>query len=348
MSMPASGGARMVPGFRVASTPAVGDGHIARCLALAAAFDTTGTFFIDPGCSRTDALRGAGNMVVEETDPSRADAGMAALSQGRIDALVVDGPHFDAALIASAARQGFCVQIDDSYRPSAAQLVVQPGLRTGSRADAYGRQVLSGPRYALLRPAFAAAHRAASALPLPRGRAQRLLIAAGALDSPNLTGLALDALAQSGLSLASTVLLGAHAPHLADIRRRIAHRSDISLVVGVEDMPALYAAHDLCIGAPGVSLLERACCGLPSILLTQSAMQRPNADAAVALGIARYLGDCGAVDAATLAEALTALACDADTRQAMRAAGLTAVDGRGALRVARAMQQPEKTVAVAS
>lgn len=109
------------------------------------------------------------------------------------------------------------------------------------------------------------------------------------------------------------------------------------LLVQHGDMAGLMAQQDAAIGAGGMTGLERAAIGLPALIVILADNQRLAASALHASGAARLIGD---VRAPRWSEALLP-ALDAvtepDVRITMARAGLALVDGRGASRVAEAM-----------
>jgi spore coat polysaccharide biosynthesis predicted glycosyltransferase SpsG len=91
---------------------------------------------------------------------------------------------------------------------------------------------------------------------------------------------------------------------------------------------------DMAIGAGGTSALERACLGLPCIVIALADNQT---------GMIAALEDAGAIDFAgrleqlsqdDLAKRIAAMASDADRRHRLSVAARALVDGRGAARVA--------------
>ena len=323
-------------GFRVATRSAIGGGHVSRCVALAAALGHGAHFFVDPDCIDSARLKEYGFSVIREQSAEHADEALAALYRHEINGLVVDGPTFGALFTDNVTKIGICLEIDDGNRASVAQIVVRPNFLGDDLKTAQDQVIAAGPTYALLNPRFAATHVLAKGMD-PAPTVRRILIAAGAFDSPNLTKLALTAVAITGNSVPVTVVLGGQAPHLAEIKDIAAGMPNVTLRIDVKDMAAMYLDHDLCIGAPGVSLLERSSCGLPSILASQSTAQEANAEAAAKLGCARHLGNCKTLAPHILADTLDQLIRDNDERLEMRAVGLHAVDGRGAGRVAELM-----------
>jgi spore coat polysaccharide biosynthesis predicted glycosyltransferase SpsG len=308
-----------------------------RCLALAAHFDAPVTFFTDPGGGWDARLGQAGHGRTVEVDAQSAAACLAARQAGVITALLFDGYDFSRALIAQAAGGGLCVEVDDLFVVPRAQVVVNPGLANPPKGYANGAaEVLCGPHYALLRPGFAEAHGAAEGSQVA-ARVERVLVAMGARDEGNLTGRALDALRALRPAPAVAVVLGGAAPHLGAVRAVAQSLPDCRVLVDHADMAGLYARSDLAIGGAGISLVERLCCGVPSIAFALADNQRANLAAALAAGAVVDAGAPGEATTEGLAERLAALAGDPERRQAQRRAGLALVDGRGASRVATAL-----------
>ena len=192
---------------------------------------------------------------------------------------------------------------------------------------------LIGPDYALLRTDFAIRRPVTpEASPL-----RRVLVAMGAADPANATGAVLDALADRP-DLIVTVVLGSGAPHLVRVAGQVEARGKAGeLLVQYGDMAGLMARHDIAIGAGGMSGLERAAMGLPALTVTLADNQLLAASALHASGAARLIGDARAPGwASAIIPALEAVAAP-DVRIAMARAGLDLVDGRGAARVAGAL-----------
>ncbi len=132
-------------------------------------------------------------------------------------------------------------------------------------------QLLLGPAYATLRPAFLA--RRGEALARRDGRPVRnILVSLGATDPANATCRVLDALEPVLGEAAVTVVLSSRAPHLAEVQRRA--RGAITLMTDVADMAELMTKADLAIGAAGSSAYERAVLGLPTVMVTLADNQR--------------------------------------------------------------------------
>ena len=191
------------------------------------------------------------------------------------------------------------VVIDDLVREHDADVIVDQTL--ARRAEEYltyspQAEVLAGCDYALLNPAFARYRECAltlselmlkqGSIPVSRQAQDDLAVAAvstehsillsmGGVDKPNATLNVLQALAGNLASAVQvTVLLGRQAPHypaVAAFCQR--HSSWVRHIDFVDNMAELMLTHCIAIGAPGATTWERACLGLPSIIIPLAANQ---------------------------------------------------------------------------
>ena len=99
-------------------------------------------------------------------------------------------------------------------------------------------------------------------------------------------------------------------------------------------MAVLMARATVAIGSPGVMTLERACLGIPSLLISFADNQIAIGQAAADAGIAWYLGDWRKTTSEELARRLSELLGSASTRRERSWVGARNVDGRGAFRAA--------------
>ena len=350
--------------FRADASLTIGTGHVMRCLTLARELRARGH---DCRFLCRDLPGGLGAQVSAEfpltllpaqdgpapvgPPPHAAWAGVpwqkdAAETRAAIadaDWLVVDHYAFDARWQAAARPDGARVMVLDDLadRPHACDLLLDQNLgRDGADYDAVlpdHAERLIGPRYALLRPEFAAARPAA--LARRGGPLRHLVIAPGGVDAGNVTGLCLTALSAIRLpqGFRVTVALGPTAPHLAALRAMMLPFA--CTVLAGADMAALMTDADLCIGAAGGSAWERCALGLPTLQLVLADNQRTGAAGLAKAGAAVPLGapDDGLPD--RLRAALGTLSDPAQLAALSRAAARI-TDGRGAARVADALECP--------
>ena len=150
-----------------------------------------------------------------------------------------------------------------------------------------------GPKYALLRPEFAQLRSQSLARRSPP-QLKQLLITMGGVDKDNATGQVLQELSACHLppDLRITVVMGPHAPCLADVQQQAAQMPrPTQVLLGVSAMAQLMADSDLCIGAAGGTSWERCCLGLPTLLLVLADNQLPGAHALEKAGAALVVGN---------------------------------------------------------
>jgi UDP-2,4-diacetamido-2,4,6-trideoxy-beta-L-altropyranose hydrolase len=262
-----------------------------------------------------------------------------ALARGGIRSaswLVVDHYGLDAAweaqLLEGLSGDGAprLLVIDDlADRPHLADLLLDQNFFGAATEERYAgllpprcRQLL-GPHYALLGPEYAQLH----PLVPPRTEPRRVLVFFGGVDPANLTGQALEALMATELAhLAVDVVLGLQSPHRQAIAELAARRPHTTLHDPLPSLAGLIARADLAIGASGATTWERACLGLPSLVVAIADNQLPFSHALDQAGQIQLLGSATTVDAERIRQALLAAQQDPWPR----ACGHGLTDGWGA------------------
>jgi UDP-2,4-diacetamido-2,4,6-trideoxy-beta-L-altropyranose hydrolase len=300
---------------RADADAAAGSGHFMRGLALAQAWKALGgPAALAGSCSPALASRAAAAGVA-----LRPASGHAPAAGGW---LAVDGYGFSPEQLDAFRSLARTLVVDDyGHRPRLpADVVLNPGSEDFPYAPS-DALVLAGPRWAPLRPEFAAEPPRREG----KGARPRVLVCLGGSDPGNVTQAVLKALRPYD-QLDVTAVIGADNPHAAsldslarDLRR------------GVPDLRALMLECDAAIVAGGVTALECAAAGLPMAVLTAAENQVRQARALCDAGAAVWLGEERAP--ARIAEAALA----ALSSPGMGEAGRRLVDGRGAQRAASAL-----------
>ena len=198
------------------------------------------------------------------------------------------------------------------------------------------RQLL-GPYYALLGPEYSLLH---PLVPL-RNELRRVLVFFGGADEFNLTERALEALLDPALTdLEVDVVLGLQSPNRQMIKELVARRPHTNLHGPLQSLAGLIARADLAIGAGGATTWERACLGLPSLVVAIAANQLPFAEALDQAGHVQLLGDGTNVTSEQIRSALLTQIAEPKAGNDPRA--LT--DGWGAVRLAMAMLGPRGAI----
>ena len=347
--------------FRADASSQMATGHLMRCLTLAELLserDARVRFVCrrHPG-HLIDLLRDRGYQVGELHVPATIASGedyaswvgvsqaddvqqtVDALAGERPDWLVVDHygldaewedamrPHVERILVIDdlANRRHHCdALVDQNFSDEGAHRYA--GLVTETC------QMLVGPRYALLRPEYAAHHRAMRARD---GQIKRILIFFGGSDPYDLTGMALTAIVQANLQDVNVdIVAGANYAHSRELARNAGRRPRTRLHAKLPHLADLMFDADLVLGAGGATSLERLCVAAPSLVVSIAENQRHTCEALSRSGLIRYLGHIGSVSVADMAEALRQLSHDPARMRAMSESCRPFVNGMGGSRIA--------------
>ena len=191
------------------------------------------------------------------------------------------------------------------------------------------RQLL-GPHYALLGPEYAHLH----PLVPQRSELRRVLVFFGGVDPMNLTSRSLEALMSPDLaSLAVDVVLGMQSTNRQEVEELTAQRPNTTLHDPLPSLAGLIARADLAIGAGGSTTWERACLGLPSIVVAIASNQLPFAQALHQEGELRLLGSDKSVGSEQIRHAIT----ESLEKIHIQSSGQRLTDGWGAERLSIAL-----------
>lgn len=326
---------------------AMGYGHLVRSAALASAWRAAGgDAVLVTSCERLPGdLEGE---MIEIIPPSHDTSGdfavLARIASARPpDWLAIDGCHFDLAYVATArgfSRRVLLVADEPNDATIAADGVLDHNL--GSEHLPYrtapGTLCLFGPRYALLRAAFAAT----AGVRHTRTLADRVLLIMGASDVagriPELMR-AIDTEIEHRIQVAVVVGAGgANVPSIEAVAAS-ARRSRFQVYRDPADLRELMASADVAVSAAGTTVWELCALGVPTVLVTVAANQVRGAAALDRAGAAINLGPVAALTARDLGVRLRSILEDAPLRARLATAASALVDGRGAGRVVEALRE---------
>lgn len=283
--------------------------------------------------------------IIEVPRYSGADAEIT----GRIAAgapVVLDA--FGTPLPYRAALRGHSLRlaiIDDTGGggPWSADIIVNQNY--GAEAGMYpgcdpATALLLGPRHALLRAEFA---RWRDRLQRRDGATARIVTSFGGADPTDTTSIALAALASLPPSGRRAFLVaGAANPRAAALKARArASGWPMRVLRRPSSMARVFAWADLAVLAGGASIWEALCLGVPAIGIAIADNQVPAAEALGRDGLWHYLGRAETVTEGQIADAVARLLADPGERRRLSEAGRAAVDGKGADRVAEALERLE-------
>jgi UDP-2,4-diacetamido-2,4,6-trideoxy-beta-L-altropyranose hydrolase len=342
--------------FRADASVAIGSGHVMRCLTLADALRERGAEvrFVcrqEPG-HLGELITGRGHELVwlpsrEDLHEDACDTHAALADQVPWDLLVVDHYGLDATWeggLRSVAKK--IMVIDDlADRQHDCDLLLDQNLQAPGRYAGLVPitcQALIGPKYALLRPQFAAARQERRARD---GKVARILIFFGGADAGGETLKALSALEMLGRpDLAVEVVIGQVNPHRAAIEAACRAQPNVTLYCQVDDMAERMGAADLFVGAGGASSWERCYLGLPALVLATAVNQIAQAEALGRAGAQIYFGPAQSVAPERLMRMIGEMLELPELLLHMADQARSLIDGRGADRVTNCLMTAAVTL----
>jgi UDP-2,4-diacetamido-2,4,6-trideoxy-beta-L-altropyranose hydrolase len=331
--------------FRFDASSAIGGGHAVRCGALAAelslqghrcgfAANDTGAELAAAALPDADVLRLSGSDEVDAMKKRWPDGA---------DWLVVDHYGRDASFESSCKGWGRSILVVDDLptRPHAADILVDQTLDR-TQAEYRGLvnadcKVLAGSEYTLLREEFSTLRPMALARRMTLPQSPQVVISFGTSDPGKATLRALSALRLVRQPIRIEILVGRLCPHLGEIEAAVRNESRATLFVDPVSVAKHFVDADIAIGAPGMTSWERACLGLPSVVIPVVDNQVDNAAALGRHGAVAVLSVIERVTEQEIASALLSLLDQPARWQAMSVAAARVVDGNGVKRVSRAM-----------
>jgi len=336
----------------------LGMGHVVRCLSLAGAVRRMGgrVVFATWGGGRAaeSAVREGfeahpvgqpvgrseplGEVDLEET--------LAAARQAGAAAVLVDHYQADAAWLGGVAREGRHLAVIDDMADrdlSMADWVLNQNGAAGRVRYPIrpGGTTLLGPKYAMLRPQFAAGRCGLQRKFAKEDNRVLLTLGGGAMSDRCVAILrALEdmstALSITCVSGQSKVTQGMLTEDLDDIARKSRHC--VNVESDVSDMAKLMALSDVSVNGGGSTCWELCCLGVPQIAVSLSPDQADNVSDMDGRGIALGLGAWNDAESpAAIASALRELLGDPWRRSDMSVRGMARVDGLGVDRVASSL-----------
>ncbi|MGE6462038.1 UDP-2,4-diacetamido-2,4,6-trideoxy-beta-L-altropyranose hydrolase [Pseudoalteromonas tetraodonis] len=279
--------------FRVDASQHIGSGHVMRCLVLAEALRFDGhtvlfatreqtsdlnTFINNKGFDLIHLMQPASWQIPKTTADYEAwlqvseeqDYQDFVSKVVNVDLVIVDHYGINADWHNKVKQTLKCklMVIDDLVRLHNADIVLDQTLNRCQKeyTDLHPCLALTGTDFALLKPDFAYVRE--SLLKKQSPQKHTILISMGGIDQPNASLNVLNALKNEAQKLPITVLLSKRSPNYEQVKSfALANSGWVEHIEFVEDMPALMGKHTIMIGAPGSTSWERACLGIPSIIV---------------------------------------------------------------------------------
>lgn len=197
-------------------------------------------------------------------------------------------------------------------------------------------KLLLGPRFALVRPEFAAAREAAMARRATVAAPARVLVSLGLTDLDGITARVVNRLLPRLGTAKLDVVLGRTAASLPELERLATREPRLAVHVEADAMAELCAAADLAVGAGGSSTWERCAIGLPSVTVLLADNQEPGVAPLARVGASEVVDARTDDFEAAFDRAFTGLMRSPERRARMGKAAANLCDGLGADRAAEA------------
>lgn len=198
---------------------------------------------------------------------------------------------------------------------------------------------LCGSEYALLNSRFHTLRAEAKHRRSHTRQIQNILVTMGGTDPDNATSKVLTSLSRlmsASFTPDTHIVMGSHAPYLADVKTYIQHYPKMTLHVDTNKMPELMLNADIAIGAAGTTSWERCCLGLPTLMFINATNQSLIANELAAQKAAINLGMLTNVSAQTITEELNCLINQPEALNMIASNAFRLCDGLGASRVSQA------------
>lgn len=271
--------------IRADAGPAMGTGHVMRCLALAQAAQDAGMEVTLAGRASVPWLGErlhretvAFELVPGEVPSKESPADLLArISGADPDWVVLDGYHFGPDCQKAVRNAGYKLLVIDDYNHLPeyhCDILLNQNI--GAADFPYRGEIgqkLLGPGYALLRREFLQARQLAQQRPIPE-KAAHIILSLGGGDFADF----LDRLAPDlALPELTGCILRVIAGKMPEERIRSALKNcpaKVEVLYAVFDMPALMLWADLCISAGGSTCWELCCLGVPFLTVEVAENQR--------------------------------------------------------------------------
>jgi UDP-2,4-diacetamido-2,4,6-trideoxy-beta-L-altropyranose hydrolase len=209
-------------------------------------------------------------------------------------------------------------------------------------------QIFCGSEYTLLRPQFSEKTVAAQAKRKQTTKIENILISFGATNPHNLTEKILTVLSSfSEWPLEIDVVMSDAAEgkdKVLKLCQKITKETphNVTLLTDVQDMAACMLKADMAFGGGGTTSWERACLGLPTILIEVADNQRYVSENLHKAGAVVKIGDYRTVDLPEIDKAFENMRNDNHLLRKMSQKAFRVCDGKGASRLCKIIQETSR------
>jgi UDP-2,4-diacetamido-2,4,6-trideoxy-beta-L-altropyranose hydrolase len=329
--------------FRCDASSELGAGHVMRSLSLAKALKEQGWHccFIASESSSVMVPELKNFDVVADTDGILDD----------VDLLIIDHYHLDKNYELKARNWAKKILVIDDLANRLHDCDILLDQTMGRDINDYKNlvpencHILCGSEFTLLRPQFLNSIEQAKIKREKVARVQNILINFGATNPQQIIQKTLSALSSfKGRALSIDVIMSSKAAGCEDVLKLCKKTSketvhQVTLETDVIDMASFMLKADMAIGAGGTTSWERACLGLPTLLIEVSEDQRLVSENLHKLGAVYRIGNLGMIGGQDIDNAFENMRDNADLLRKMSEIAFTVCDGKGTDRLCKIIQK---------
>jgi len=333
--------------FRVDASPAIGIGHLMRCIALSEELIKRGNICsfvtkIDDISLIKKIKENNINIKYIDSNATLDDDKNQLLKYCRnnnINWIITDSYNINSKYLKEMKKNGFKVlSIDDTAQIHYySDIVLNQNIGSDKlifSAEKYSKFLL-GPKYAMLRNDLLRRHEK-----IDRENIEKLLIMFGGSDNDNLTLKIIDLLKSFSKKIDFSVIIGPLNPFYDDIEKYIKKENlKIKLIKSPENIVDLYLDTDIAISAGGTTCYELAYFGIPNIIITIADNQFKNASELDKQKVSIYLGKKEEIKPKQLKNKFNELVNNLPLSKNLSRNGKKMVDGKGKERIVDFMEK---------
>lgn len=346
--------------IRADANKEIGSGHMMRCLSVAAALEKRGeqVLFVVADEEATQLLAQREQVYhVLHSDYRDMESELSGLEelvlQEKPDVILVDSYFATNRYLEQLSAWTKTAYMDDRFRvPYPVDMVINYNiygdlLPYQEQAHSRNQAFLLGCSYVPLREEFQniALRKEAEQVPHHvREQVQNVLITTGGSDKYNLAGQILCAVLaeEKTKALQYHVVSGAFNSHLPELQKLAAEYENVHIHINVTNMSELMQSCDVAISAAGSTMYELCAVGVPTLCFSFVDNQEKMVQTFVDKGMVHFGGDYvrdGEEMFAGLVTKLCELISSKELRQTYKTKARSLVDGKGAERIAEAIQK---------
>jgi len=330
--------------IRCDASPAIGYGHLMRCLALGEQMQSSERWkviFAMAEDASSIARARSKDFEVEQLDNRAQDHAeidwlMLLVDRHQANVMVVDVRndlgHREMNRLRKSGVIVICID-DISERRLAADLAFYPPVPQVRQLDwtNFDGRWHAGWEWIMMPAQFAAVN---AMHPSPVNDRLKLLVTMGGSDPAGMTLKAVDALDTMDDEFDTVIVIGSEFVHSTALNHKLNHTTrNYRLLINPPSMASVMADMDLALASFGATAYELACVGIPAVHLCLTADHTQSASALDDAGVAINLGLFNEATPTAIRGAVKQLLDNAPRRREMREIAHGLIDGRGTERI---------------